>query len=62
MEQLAEHPARIFRHRDNPETVCVEWCDENGGRELALFGGVNAIERALWYARNLYTKRLSTRI
>jgi hypothetical protein len=43
-------PAQIFEDRVHPREWRVEWFDEDGRCEVAIFAGPNARERALRYA------------
>jgi hypothetical protein len=43
-------PAKVFEDRQIPGRWCVELSDDNGGREVAVFSGPNARERAVAYA------------
>ena len=43
-------PAIIFPDRLYSEEWRVEWVDDDGGVELAIFAGPNARERAIKYA------------
>jgi hypothetical protein len=47
-------PAKVFKDRRNPEDWRVEWIDDDGGIEVAIFSGPNARERALRYADRQY--------
>ena len=47
-------PARVFEDRLYPGDWRVEWFDDDGGCELAIFAGPNARERALKYADRQY--------
>jgi hypothetical protein len=43
-------PAKVFEDRLYPDDWRVEWVDDDGGVELAIFAGPNARERAIKYA------------
>ena len=43
-------PAKVFADRLYPGDWRVEWVDDDGGVELAIFAGPNARERAIKYA------------
>ena len=47
-------PAKVFEDREWPGEWRVEWVDEDGGVEVAIFSGPNARERALCYADRQY--------
>jgi hypothetical protein len=40
-------PAHIFEDRVNPREWRVEWFDDDGACEVAIFAGPNARERAI---------------
>ncbi len=46
--------ALIFRDKYDPTVVRVEWFDEDGGCEVAMFSGPRALERALAFGRGFY--------
>jgi hypothetical protein len=52
--QLATPPAIVFADRLYPGDWRVEWIDDKGRTELAIFAGPNAHERALQYADRQY--------
>jgi hypothetical protein len=47
-------PAKVFEDRRSPGDWRVEWFDEDGGCEVAIFSGPNARERAIRYADRQY--------
>jgi hypothetical protein len=47
-------PAKVFEDRVIPGDWRVEWIDDDGGVEVAIFSGPNARERALRYADRQY--------
>ena len=47
-------PAKVFEDRESPEDWRVEWIDDDGGCEIAIFSGQNARERAIRYADRQY--------
>jgi hypothetical protein len=47
-------PAPIFEDRVNPGEWRVEWFDDDGACEVAIFAGPNARERAIRYADRQY--------
>jgi hypothetical protein len=47
-------PAKVFEDRLYPGDWRVEWVDDDGGVELAIFAGPNARERAMRYADRQY--------
>ena len=46
--------AHLFQDRRVPGDWCVEWTDDDGAVEVAIFSGPNARERALAYADRQY--------
>jgi hypothetical protein len=46
--------AKVFEDRPYPGDWRVEWADDDGGAELAIFEGPNARERAIKYADRQY--------
>ena len=54
MDQPDTEPAYVFEDRKYPSEWRVEWFDEDGERELAIFAGPTARERALRYAERQY--------
>jgi hypothetical protein len=49
-------PALIFPDRLHLEEWRVEWVDDDGGIEVAIFAGPKARERALRYADQQYER------
>ena len=47
-------PARVFEDRQFPGEWRVEWVDDDGGSELAIFSGPDARERAIIFADRCY--------
>ena len=47
---MTAEPAKVFEDRRCPGDWRVEWVDDDGGVEVAIFSGPNARERALRYA------------
>jgi hypothetical protein len=47
-------PARVFEDRERVGDWRVEWIDDDGGIEVAVFSGPNARERAIRYANLQY--------
>jgi hypothetical protein len=47
-------PAKVFEDRATPGQWRVEWFDDDGGCEVAIFTGPNARERAIRYADRQY--------
>lgn len=47
-------PAKVFEDRLYPGDWRVEWVDDDGGVELAIFAGPKARERAIGYADRQY--------
>jgi hypothetical protein len=54
MSQPETEPAYVFEDRKYPSEWRVEWFDDDGGCELAVFAGPKARERALRYAVRQY--------
>jgi hypothetical protein len=52
--QPAAEPAIVFADRLYPGDWRVEWIDDDGEKEVAIFAGPNARERALRYADRQY--------
>jgi hypothetical protein len=52
--QPAAQPAIVFADHLYPGDWRVEWIDDKGRTELAIFAGPNAHERALRYADRQY--------
>ena len=46
--------AKVFEDRQSPGDWRVEWFDDNGGCEVAIFSCRNARERAIRYADRQY--------
>ena len=51
---IMSEPAKVFEDRLFPGDWRVEWVDDDGGVERAIFAGPNARERALRYADRQY--------
>ena len=51
---MTAEPAKIFEDRRCPGDWRVEWVDDDGAVEVAIFSGRNARERALRYAERRY--------
>jgi hypothetical protein len=51
--KMAE-PAVLFRDRLYGDTWRVEWTDDKGGVEVAIFSGPGAHQRAIRYADRQY--------
>ena len=47
-------PAKVFEDRVSPGDWRVEWIDDDGAIEVAIFSGPNARDRALRYADRQY--------
>jgi hypothetical protein len=47
-------PAKVFLDRHGSGDWRVEWFDDDGGSEVAIFSGPNARDRALRYADHQY--------
>ena len=52
--QPAAQPAIVFADLLYPGDWRVEWIDDHGGKEVAIFAGPKARERALRYANQQY--------
>jgi hypothetical protein len=46
--------AKVFEHREKAGHWRVEWIDEDGGCEVAIFAGAHARDRAIRYANSQY--------
>ena len=55
-------PAQVFEDRQLPGDWRVEWVDDDGGIEVAIFSGPNARERALTYADRQYGRFEETKL
>jgi hypothetical protein len=51
---LGTAPALVFEDREAPGQWRVEWVDDDGGTELAIFSGPNARERAIIFTDRCY--------
>jgi hypothetical protein len=51
---MGSEPAKVFEDREWPGDWRVEWIDDDGSIEVAVFSGPNARERALRYADRQY--------
>ena len=51
---MTAEPAKVFEDRWCPGDWRVEWVDDDGSVEVAIFSGPNARERALRYADRQY--------
>ena len=51
---MTAEPAKVFEDRRCPGDWRVEWVDDDGGVEVAIFSGPNAREWALRYAERQY--------
>jgi hypothetical protein len=51
---MTAEPAKVFEDRRRPGDWRVEWLDDDGAVEVAIFFGPNARERALRYADRQY--------
>jgi hypothetical protein len=47
-------PAQVFPDRTGNRNWRVEWVDDDGSIEVAIFSGPHAHERALLYADRVY--------
>lgn len=47
-------PAYLFEDRQSPNDWHVQWIDDDGGMEVAIFSGPRARERAIRYAERQY--------
>jgi hypothetical protein len=54
MSQPDPEPARVFEDRMYRGEWRVEWFDDDGGVEVAVFSGPKARERAIRYADRQY--------
>jgi hypothetical protein len=54
MPAAREKVCKVFEGRQCPGDWRVEWIDDDGGCEVAIFSGPNARERAIRYADRQY--------
>ena len=47
-------PAYLFEDRQTPGDWHVQWTDDQGGGEMAIFSGPRAHERAIMFAKRCY--------
>jgi hypothetical protein len=47
-------PAYVFEDQQSPDDWHVQWTDDDGGCEMAIFTGPRARERAIGYAERQY--------
>ena len=47
-------PAYVFEDRQSPDDWHVQWTDDDGGFEMAIFSGPRAHERAIMFAERCY--------
>ena len=47
-------PAFLFEDRQTPGDWHVQWTDDDGGFEMAMFSGPRARERAIIFAERCY--------
>jgi hypothetical protein len=52
---MTAEPAKVFEDRRCPGDWRVEWVDDDGAVEVAIFSGPNAREQALRYADRRYS-------
>jgi hypothetical protein len=48
-------PAYLFEDRQIPGDWHVQWTDDDGGFEMAIFSGPRAHERAIMFAERCYS-------
>jgi len=46
--------AALFTDKEIPSAVRVEWVDDDGGCEVAIFDGPRALDRARRFASSFY--------
>lgn len=46
--------AELVQDKDDPQMYRVEYIDDDGGCEVSLFSGPNALDRAAAFAGNYY--------
>ena len=46
--------AALFTDKEIPSAVRVEWIDDDGGCEVAIFDGPRALDRARRFASSFY--------
>jgi hypothetical protein len=49
-----DDPAFLFEDRQTPGDWHVQWTDDDGGFEMAIFSGPRARERAIIFAERCY--------
>ena len=54
MSELHLEPAYLFEDRQTPGDWHVQWTDDDGGCEMAIFSGPRARERAIVFAERCY--------
>ena len=54
MSVSGTEPAYLFEDRQTPGDWHVQWTDDNGGVEMAIFSGPRAHERAIMFAERWY--------
>jgi hypothetical protein len=47
-------PAYVFEDQQSPDDWYVQWADDDGGCEMAIFTGPRARDRATGYAERQY--------
>jgi hypothetical protein len=50
LPQRVSEPAKVFEDRKSPDDWRVEKFDDEGGADVAIFGGPKARQRAIEYA------------
>ena len=54
MSQPDTEPAYLFEDRQSPGDWHVQWTDDGGGLEMAIFSGPRARDRASMFAERCY--------
>ena len=54
MSVTGTEPAYLFEDRQTPGDWHVQWTDDDGGFEMAIFAGPRAHERAIMFAEQCY--------
>ena len=54
MSTRGTEPAYVFEDRQSPGDWHVQWTDDDGGFEMAIFSGPRTRERAIMFAERCY--------
>ena len=61
MSEAGSQPAYVFEDRQSPGDWHVQWTDDDGGFEMAIFSGPRAHERAIMFAERCYSSYAEVR-